>query len=95
MRFPSPAIVNPRVIQAIRSGALGKIGAAKTRRAANTRRRMTMSEPESVTALAEFKVACDHWLPLLNECDQGKASTHVNSMFEKLRNSRGSPGQAA
>jgi ParB-like nuclease domain len=69
--------------------------AAKTRRAANTRRRMTMSEPESVTALAEFKVACDHWLPLLNECDQGKASTHVNSMFEKLRNSRGSPGQAA
>ena len=31
--------------------------AAKTRRAANTRRRMTMSEPESATALAEFKVS--------------------------------------
>jgi hypothetical protein len=53
----------------------------------------TMSEPESATALAEFEVACDHWL--LNERDQDKASTHVTSMFEKLRNSRGSPGQAA
>jgi hypothetical protein len=31
----------------------------------------------------------------LNERDRDKASTHVNSMFEKLRNSRGSPGQAA
>jgi ParB-like chromosome segregation protein Spo0J len=69
--------------------------AAKTRRAANTRRRMTMSEPESATALAEFKVACDHWLPLLNERDQDQASTHANSMFEQLRNSRGSPGEAA
>ena len=60
--------------------------AAKTRRAANTRRRMTMSQPESATALAEFKVACDHWLPLLNERDQDQASTHANSMFEQLRN---------
>ena len=51
----------------------------------------TMSEPESANALAEFKVACDHWLPLLNERDQDKASTHVNSMFEKLKNSRSSP----
>jgi hypothetical protein len=34
-------------------------------------------------------------LPQLNERDQDKASTHLNSMFEKLRNSRGSPGQAA
>ena len=50
--------------------------------------------PESATALAEFKVACDHWLPLLNERDQDKASTHVNSMFEKLKNSRRSPGEA-
>jgi hypothetical protein len=40
-----------------------------------------MSEPESATALAELKVACDRWL--LNECDQDKASTHVTSMFEK------------
>jgi hypothetical protein len=55
----------------------------------------TMSEPESATALAEFKVACDHWLPLLNERDQDKASTHVNSMFEKLKNSRSSPEEAA
>jgi hypothetical protein len=36
-----------------------------------------MSVPESATALAEFKVAFDHWLPLLNERDQDKASTHV------------------
>jgi hypothetical protein len=50
---------------------------------------------DSVEALAEFKVACDLWLPQLNERDRDKASTHVNSMFEKLRNSRGSPGQAA
>jgi hypothetical protein len=49
----------------------------------------------SVEALAEFKVACDLWLPQLNERDQDQASTHANSMFEKLRNSRGSPGQAA
>ena len=46
---------------------------------------------KSSKALAQFKVACDHWLPLLNERDQDQAS----SMFEKLRNSRGSPGQAA
>jgi hypothetical protein len=46
-------------------------------------------------ALAQFKVACEFWLPQLNERDQDKASTHVNSMFEKLRNSRGSPGKAA
>jgi hypothetical protein len=52
----------------------------------------TMSEPESATALVEFKVACDHWLPLLNERDQDQASTHANSMFEKLKNSRSSPG---
>jgi hypothetical protein len=50
---------------------------------------------DSVAALAEFKVACDLWLPQLNERDQDRASTHVNSMFEKLRNGRGSPGQAA
>jgi hypothetical protein len=55
----------------------------------------TMSEPESATALVEFKVACDHWLPLLNERDQDQASTHANSMFEKLKNSRSSPGEAA
>jgi type IV secretory pathway VirJ component len=49
----------------------------------------------SVEALAQFKVACDHWLPLLNERDQDQASTHANSMFEKLKNSRSSPGEAA
>jgi hypothetical protein len=50
---------------------------------------------KSSKALAQFKVACDHWLPLLNERDQDQASTHANSMFEKLKNSRGSPGEAA
>jgi hypothetical protein len=50
---------------------------------------------KSSKALAQFKVACDHWLPLLNERDQDQASTHANSMFEQLRNSRGSPGEAA
>jgi hypothetical protein len=50
---------------------------------------------KSSKALAQFKVACDHWLPLLNERDQDQASTHANSMFEQLRNSRGSPGKAA
>jgi hypothetical protein len=50
---------------------------------------------KSDKALAEFKVACDHWLPLLNERDQDQASTHANSMFEKLKNSRSSPGVAA
>jgi hypothetical protein len=49
----------------------------------------------SSKALAQFKVACDHWLPLLNERDQDQASTHANSMFEKLKNSRSSPGEAA
>jgi len=34
-------------------------------------------------ALAEFRLACDPWLPQLNECDQNKASTHVNSLFER------------
>jgi hypothetical protein len=46
---------------------------------------------ESAQALAEFKVACDHWLPQLDGCDQAKASTYVNSKFEEMRNSRGSP----
>src|ERR1700693_111551 len=50
---------------------------------------------KSSKALAQFKVACDHWLPLLNERDQDQASTHANSMFEQLRNSRGSPGESA
>jgi pyruvate/2-oxoglutarate dehydrogenase complex dihydrolipoamide acyltransferase (E2) component len=50
---------------------------------------------KSSKALAQFKVACDRWLPLLNERDQDQASTHVNSMFEKLKNSRSSPGEAA
>jgi hypothetical protein len=49
----------------------------------------------SVEALAEFKVACDLWLPQLNERDQDQASTHANRMFEQLRNSRGSPGELA
>ena len=50
---------------------------------------------KSSKALAQFKVACDHWLPPLNERDQDQASTHANSMFEQLRNGRGSPGEAA
>ena len=54
-----------------------------------------LAPSDSGEALAEFKAACDLWLPQLNERDRDKASTHVNSMFEKLRNSRGSPGQAA
>ncbi|MGC1387325.1 MAG: ParB N-terminal domain-containing protein, partial [Steroidobacteraceae bacterium] len=33
---------------------------------------------DSVEALAEFKAACDLWLPQLNERDRDKASTHVN-----------------
>jgi hypothetical protein len=45
----------------------------------------------SMEALAEFQLACDLWLPQLNECDQDKALTHVNNIFEQLRASRGSP----
>jgi hypothetical protein len=39
----------------------------------------------SVEALAKFKIACELWLPQLNERDQNEALTYVNSMFEKLR----------
>jgi hypothetical protein len=49
----------------------------------------------SMEALAEFKLACDFWLPQLNECDQDEASTHVNGMFAKLRVSCSSPGESA
>ena len=48
----------------------------------------------SMEALAEFQLACDLWLPQLNECDQDKALTHVNNIFEQLRASRGSPGES-
>jgi hypothetical protein len=48
----------------------------------------------STEALAEFQLACDLWLPQLNECDQDKALTHVNNIFEQLRASRGSPGES-
>jgi hypothetical protein len=53
-----------------------------------------LASSKSVEALAEFKIACDLWLPQLNERDQNKAFTYVNSMFEKLRG-LGSPGEAA
>jgi hypothetical protein len=46
---------------------------------------------ESAQALAEFKVACDHWLPQLDGRDQAKASTYVNSKFEEMKTCRGSP----
>jgi hypothetical protein len=46
----------------------------------------------SVEAFAEFKIACDLWLPQLNERDQDQASTHANRMFEQLRNSRARRG---
>ncbi len=49
--------------------------------------------PNSVEALAEFKLACDHCLPQLNEHDQDGASIYVNSLFEKLRNRRGPSGE--
>jgi hypothetical protein len=48
----------------------------------------------SMEALAEFQLACDLWLPQLNECDQDKALTHVNNIFEQLRASRGSPRES-
>jgi len=51
--------------------------------AINTTAKPKPAPSDSVEALAEFKAACDLWLPQLNERDRDKASTHVNSMFEK------------
>ena len=73
---------------------------AKTRKA----KAVTVTAPEakpkfpssnSQQALVGFKLACNIWLPQLNECDRSEALTHANSVFERLRNHRDSPVEAA
>ena len=49
----------------------------------------------SQQALVGFKLACNIWLPQLNECDRSEALTHANSVFDRLRNHRDSPVEAA
>jgi hypothetical protein len=99
--FPRSQMIDDLLDDLIRPAPGGRIlfsGHNCPRNQSGPRRREggpIMDRRDSVEALAEFKVACDLWLPQLNERDRDKASTHVNSMFEKLRNSRGSPGQAA
>jgi ParB family transcriptional regulator, chromosome partitioning protein len=40
---------------------------------------------KSAKALAEFKIACDHWLPLLNKDDLAKAVVHANGVYRTVK----------
>jgi hypothetical protein len=44
-----------------------------------------MREPESAKALSEFKVACDYWLPKLNERGKAKALNRCKGSNESIQ----------
>jgi hypothetical protein len=51
--------------------------------------------PDSVKCLAEFRTACDHWLPKLNADDLKKAGAYCRDRIEGCEKSRARPADSA